>query len=133
MAHRRTGWSADERIARYEAKRDVMANAYDKARYVMTVQSANIGASIAAMEVIKNILNSHGIIGPMRVPYLNFARRILKLLDEGISGEALERAIKILKHSFKLMGLKEDVLEDVANAARGLPRAVGFYVQPKLS
>lgn len=133
MVHRRTGWSADERIARYEAKKDVMANAYDKARYVMSVQSANIGASVSAMETVKNVLNSHGIIGPMRVPYLNFARRVLKLIDEGLTGEALDRAIKMLKHNFKLLGLREDVLEDVANAARGLPRAAGFYVQPKLS
>ena len=131
--HRRTGWSADERIARYEAKKDVMAKAYDKARYIMSVQSANVGASISAMDSVKNVLNSYGIIGPMRVPYLNFARRVLRLIDEGLTGDAVERAINMLIHDFKLMGLREDVLKDVANVARGLPKVAGFYVQPKLS
>lgn len=70
---------------------------------------------IYAMETeVKAVLNDKGVSTSLYVPYLNFGRQLWKLSKEqGISGESLALAAKVLLDKWAARGLNPDILATI--------------------
>ncbi|MEO0049649.1 MAG: hypothetical protein ABIK23_00570 [candidate division WOR-3 bacterium] len=70
---------------------------------------------IYAMETeVKAVLNDKGVSTSLYVPYLNFGRQLWKLSrEQGISGESLALAAKVLLDKWAARGLNPDILATI--------------------
>lgn len=71
-------------------------------------------------DIIAPILDKYGISGNQRIPYRNFARKILRESDR-FTGEALVKAVNAAKQYFVLKyGADPAVLDELAQAVVGV-------------
>lgn len=89
--------------AKFEARKSAMLDGQEEAQ-----------AMIVEVETcVREVCDEHGIVGNMRIPYLNFARALIRAKGHN-SGLALVNIKNAEKAKFTALGLDPDILDEVA-------------------
>jgi len=89
--------------AKFEARKSAMLDGQEEMQ-----------ALIVDVETcVREVCDEHGVVGNLRVPYLNFARALIRAKGHN-SGLALVKIKDAEKAKFVALGLDADILDEVA-------------------
>lgn len=129
MPGKRTGWSIEHGVTKYSSKVETEQNAYKQAENIMILQAQNIANFYSKVnELLMSWLNAKAIIGIMRIAYRQFANEYTKMLNQGYSGDILKKQREMLIEKYKLQGLKEDYLYELASLLESMSKTSNNYV-----
>jgi len=98
---------------------DVVRTKFESRKSAMLDGQEEMQAIIVEKETaIRNILDDNGIVGVMRVPYLNFGRTLIRAMGHQ-SGLALRKLADAEKAKFVAIGLDSTILDKIADAVIG--------------
>ncbi len=88
--------------AKFEAKKGLMEAGQEEMQKVLT----------DVEDKVREILDDYGVIGNFRIPYLNFARALIRAKGHN-SGLALRKIATAEKAKFTALGLDPEILDKI--------------------
>jgi len=98
---------------------DVVRTKFANRKPAMLDGQEELQAIIVEKETaIRSILDDNGVVGVMRVPYLNFGRALIRAMGHQ-GGLALRKLAEAEKAKFVAMGLDSTILDKIIDAVVG--------------
>jgi hypothetical protein len=104
---------ATKRVQRWAAKYDTgqVKVTLDKLRDQMLDRYTTAVVALCSLEEqVRTVLNSHGVPTNLYVSYLDYARKLYRLKQKGISGTSFNEAAQVLATKWQGRSLRADVL-----------------------
>ncbi|RLG79964.1 MAG: hypothetical protein DRO13_04860 [Thermoprotei archaeon] len=111
----------DKRVRNYDLAviPDVVRSKFEARKSAMVDDQKQYQSLLTDMEIkVRGILDSHGIFGNFRIPYLNFARALFRAKGRN-SGLALRKYATCEKAKFVEAGLDPVILDEIIQAVIG--------------
>lgn len=105
----------DKRVKNYELAviPDVVRSKFDARKSAMVDGQEELQKTLVEKELaVREILDQNGIVGVFRVPYLNFARALIRAMGHN-SGVALRKIATAEKSKFTELGLDPSILDQI--------------------
>lgn len=116
---------------KYENKLPVMPRVYEVQTTVMKEHLPRMLAVTEKMANVYSVLDTYGVYGEYRIPYLNYARKLIHLSFR-FKDEALRNAARVERARFEMKGLRPEVLNAIENAI-GIKGREGEVAQTRIA